>query len=267
MIRPHEKNHVLISGIFISALLIVFMITVIVLNKESAFLSSKKYLSIEVKNAQNLKIGAAIQLKGIKIGSVTDISFQSLDGILITLGIQAQYLQWIKNDSYVSFKTQGVLGDKLLEILGGTENAPTVIDGAKLTVNEISSIDQIITKSEDIIIIAGRVLGKLDKILSNVDDKRIDRILYNLEMTSQSSQKFVSSLSSAKIPEMTGKLTSATSELEQILSQIAKGPGTLHSLIYDPAIHEDLKSLLGGANRNKVLKYFIRESVKNGEAK
>jgi phospholipid/cholesterol/gamma-HCH transport system substrate-binding protein len=41
----------------------------------------------------------------------------------------------------------------------------------------------------------------------------------------------------------------------------------MNSLIYSDDVHEELRALLGGANRNKVIKYFIRESIKNSEQK
>ena len=55
--------------------------------------------------------------------------------------------------------------------------------------------------------------------------------------------------------------------LDRILGRVENGPGTANSLIYDDVLHDDLKALLGGAQRNKVLKYFIRESIKNSEKK
>jgi hypothetical protein len=38
-------------------------------------------------------------------------------------------------------------------------------------------------------------------------------------------------------------------------------------LIYDDALHADLRKLLGGAERNTVIKYFIRESIKKAPPK
>jgi len=44
---------------------------------------------------------------------------------------------------------------------------------------------------------------------------------------------------------------------------LKSGEGTLGALINDPSLYEDLKSLIGGANRNRVLKYFIQKSVES----
>ena len=60
-------------------------------------------------------------------------------------------------------------------------------------------------------------------------------------------------------------LQNSASSLTEISNHIKEGPGTLHSLIYDRTLHDDLRTLIGGSNRNKVLKYFIRESIKKSE--
>ena len=73
MFKPNDKKNYLISGIFIFILLVVVVATVFMLNKENSIFSSDIVIKTEVKNAQNLKPGAAIQLRGIKVGSVKEI--------------------------------------------------------------------------------------------------------------------------------------------------------------------------------------------------
>jgi ABC-type transporter Mla subunit MlaD len=106
MIKPSDKKNYLISGIFISILLGICMITIFMLNKENSLFSSRVYLRTEVKSAQNLKDGAAVQLRGIKIGSISSIKFKNVETLIITLGVNADYSEWIKKDATIVFKTQ-----------------------------------------------------------------------------------------------------------------------------------------------------------------
>ena len=115
MIKPNDKKNYLISGIFISILLAISMVTIFMLNKENSLFSRRVYIKTEVKSAQSLKDGAAVQLKGVKIGSISSIQFKNVETLIITLGINADYKEWVKKDATISFKTQGVLGDKFLE--------------------------------------------------------------------------------------------------------------------------------------------------------
>jgi phospholipid/cholesterol/gamma-HCH transport system substrate-binding protein len=265
MYKPSDKKNYLIAGFFISILLLVSMVTVFMLNKENPLFSRKFYLKIEVSSAQNLKPGAAIQLKGIKVGSVASIDFKNLDTLVITLGILSDYQEWIKKDSYVSFKTQGVLGDKFLEILGGTESTPHTLTGDFLQVKDASQIDHIITKSEDLVVMAGNILAKFDKMLSSVEENRLEKILKNLEALTSNTNKLMSSINDKNLNVTIANFKQSSESMSKITKQIEDGPGTLHALIYDQSLHEDMRSLMGGANRSKVLKYFIRETIKKGD--
>ncbi len=265
MYKPSDKKNYLISGIFISVLLSIVSISIFMLNKENPIFSSKKYLRAEVLNAQNLKEGAAIQLKGIKVGSVASIDFKNIDTLTITLGINADYFEWIKKDSYLVFKTQGVLGDKFLEILGGTAGSENMQENDIISTNENSQFDHIVTKSEELIVLAGSILTKFDKMLSSVEQSRLDKILANLETLTSNTNKLMSSMNEKNINQTIMNFKSSSESMSRITKQIEEGPGTLHAILYDQGLHEDLRTLMGGANRNKVLKYFIRESIKKGD--
>lgn len=266
MFKPTDKKNYLISGIFISALLVVVMVTIFMLNKENPFFSSKVYIKTEVKSAQNLKDGAAVQLKGIKVGSIQEISFKNLETLEITLGVTEKYREWIKKDSVITFKTQGVLGDKFLEISGGTSEAQVVSDGDILVTNEGSQIDHIITKGEDLVVAAGSILTKVDKLLANVEEKRFERILLNMESLTANTNKVMTTLNDKNLGAAIGNMKTASDSMTRVTKRIEEGPGTLHALIYDQGLHEDLRSLVGGANRSKVLKFFIRESIKKNDS-
>lgn len=255
IIRPHERKTIIFSGIFVSFLAILSMVSIFLVSKDSSLFETKFKILTKVQNAQNLKLGAAVQLKGIKIGTIETMQFENTNTIKISLQISSKYKKWIKQDSYMAFKTQGVLGDRFLEILGGSEDSPAINNKDFLRTETNSQIDKFITKSEDLLLITGKVLTKIDRILSKVDDTKLESLFNNLDKSTKSLSKVL-----AAIP--TNKLTKSITNLDKITTQIESGPGSMHSLIYDQSLHTDLKTLLGGANRNKILKYFIRESIK-----
>ena len=265
MIKPTDKKNYLIAGIFLSILLAIISVTVFMLNKENPIFSRRIFINTEVANAQNLKEGAALQLKGIKIGSVHSIHFKNVNKLILTLGVNSDYIEWVKKDATMAFKNQGVLGDKFLEITGGTDSSPSVSEGDFLVTNESNQFEHIITKSEDLMVVAGSILTKFDKILSSVENNRLEKILVNLETLTANTNKVMSGLNDKNITQSVTNLKQSTESMSKITKQIEEGPGTLHALIYDQGLHEDLRTLVGGANRSKVLKYFIRESIKKGE--
>jgi phospholipid/cholesterol/gamma-HCH transport system substrate-binding protein len=254
VIRPTDKKNYLISGFFVVLLSILAMTSVFFISGENSIFTTKIELNTVVTNAENLKEGASVQLKGVQVGKVSGIEFLNVNQLRVSLSIDEKYKNWIREDSYVALKTQGVLGDMFIEILGGTNESKVIENGEELSVQEGPSIDKFIGQGEDILIVASRVLGRLDDILAAVEDKKISMILDNLESSSRSTKTVMSSLEKQDISKTFKNLNLASiglqnslGNIEKLTGRIEKGPGTLHSLIYDRSVHDDLKSILGGA--------------------
>ncbi|NBT58027.1 hypothetical protein EBT16_04505, partial [bacterium] len=60
-------------------------------------------------------------------------------------------------------------------------------------------------------------------------------------------------------------LNEALSHLDSIMKKIDSGDGTLGSLVNDPTVYEDVKSVLGGAKRSSILKYFMRQFIESSD--
>jgi phospholipid/cholesterol/gamma-HCH transport system substrate-binding protein len=60
-------------------------------------------------------------------------------------------------------------------------------------------------------------------------------------------------------------LTEASANLREVSRMIVDGEGTLGALVTDPTVYEDLQTLLGRAERNKILKTYVRQSIRANE--
>lgn len=60
-------------------------------------------------------------------------------------------------------------------------------------------------------------------------------------------------------------LAATASAMRETSEAINSGDGTLGLLARDPALYEDLRALVGGAQRNKLLRAYLRQTVKKGE--
>ena len=59
-------------------------------------------------------------------------------------------------------------------------------------------------------------------------------------------------------------LDQTSKNLKLVSSRLAQGEGTLGALIDDPALYEDLASLLRGANRSRILRSLIQSTRRSG---
>jgi len=61
------------------------------------------------------------------------------------------------------------------------------------------------------------------------------------------------------------ELRSAMRNLNSILEKINNGSGTLGALVNDPGLYDDVKLFVGGANRNRVVRNLVRETIKKSD--
>jgi phospholipid/cholesterol/gamma-HCH transport system substrate-binding protein len=274
--RKKDEMNLVKVGIFISLMTAVLMIMIVSIGKENSLFHPKIELKARVDNVKNLKPGSTVELKGIRVGSVNEIKIISEDMVEIHFTILESELQWIKQDSKVSVSTAGLVGDKYLEIYGGTkESKPLNPESDFLSSESGTDMKLLMTKGESIATITERILTRIDHIIYNMDDgKKLIDTVNSLSKTSANMERISEELKNAHLGDTVKnvnasmlRLGNASASIEKIMSRIEKGPGTLNSMIYDDGLHEDLRALLGGASRNKVIKYFIRESIQNSERK
>ena len=60
-------------------------------------------------------------------------------------------------------------------------------------------------------------------------------------------------------------LKKASSDLSEILAGIRRGEGTVGMLIRDPELYNEMKALLGKANRSKLMKTVIRATLQEND--
>lgn len=273
-VRKKDKANLVKVGVFITLLTAVLMIMVVSIGKETSLFDPKTDIKARVANVSNLKVGSYVELKGIRIGTVSSINIISDEEVEITMTILERELKWIKEDSKVSISTAGLVGDKFVEIYKGSKEARTFKPHKDFLVTEESAdFKKIMDKGDSIANVTERILSKLDNILVKIGDgQAIVESISSINKASSNMEKITSELKEARMGQMVqnvnmsmANLNKASSSLDRILTRVEKGPGTVNSLIYDEGVHDDLRALLGGAQRNKVIKYFIRESIKKSE--
>lgn len=262
--RKKDKTNLFKVGVFITGLTTVVVIMVMSIGKENSIFESKVDIKAKVENVANLKRGSYIELKGIRVGTVSDINIIADDEVQITMRILKSQLKWIKSDSKIAISTAGLVGDKYIEIYNGSKDSPKFNPEKDILLSEgMTNLKQIMSKGESIATTTERILGRVDQILVRLGDQTADSI----QKSTKNLEILTHDLKEAKIGEMVKNVNKTTASMARIMDQVEHGQGTVNSLLYDDGLYDDLRVLLGGAQRNKVIKYFIRESIKNAEKK
>jgi phospholipid/cholesterol/gamma-HCH transport system substrate-binding protein len=97
-----------------------------------------------------LQPGNNVWFSGLKIGTVKSLEFFGKSQVEVSLNIQSKAQKYIRKDAKVKISNDGLIGNKILVIYGGTEEFPTVEAGDTLSVEKtFSSEDMVNTFQEN----------------------------------------------------------------------------------------------------------------------
>jgi outer membrane protein OmpA-like peptidoglycan-associated protein len=115
-------------GVLVVMALIFLSIGVFLIGNKDFLFSSTYRLKAEFQNVAGLNNGAAVRIGGIHQGTVKEIDLPSqADGkVTVVMNVKSETRNIIKKDSRASIKTEGLLGDKYVEISFGSPKAEPI---------------------------------------------------------------------------------------------------------------------------------------------
>lgn len=94
-------------------------------------------LKAEFDNVAGVKKGASVQIAGVPVGEVAEISLSEREAALLSMRIDKR--MQVPIDSIASVKSQGIIGDKYIQLsLGGDD---TYLKPGEVIVETESSVD------------------------------------------------------------------------------------------------------------------------------
>ncbi|MEM7008252.1 MAG: MlaD family protein [Thermodesulfobacteriota bacterium] len=312
-------------GLFVIIAIAIVSTMIFMLGGEQNYFEKSYTLKTSFKNTAGLIKGAAVRLSGVRIGAVTDLGFANDpvgDKVInVTMQVNKEGMSRLNPDARATIKTEGLLGDKFIEIIPGTQqplaSPPDVVTIQSQTPIEFASI---IGQSGDLLANIISISKSLDKIVKGIGEgqnlENINQTIASVKATSEALQENMEAIKNGngilntmiygpkdstggKIDENTLiKLNGAVSKLDQVLDNVNRGEidvtlanlavasgelketmanfneisemlrggeGTLGALIIDPSIYDNLKGILGEADRSKFVRAAVRYLVDQEE--
>ncbi len=249
MNRSKESMQVQV-GAFAAVGLILLMVVIFMLGSEKKIFESQYKLVCHFDDISGLRVGAPVQLAGINVGTVSDISFDDKiekKKVKLVLRLTESYQPRIRQDSAATIVTQGLLGDKMVFITVGNLDKSILKDGAELPTSSTSGFYKVLENSDTLIQRVNEVAKTLDKLLAEV--KQGKGVLHALIYDPEGEQ-------------IVKNFQATSANLAQVTDKINQGSGTLGALVNDASLFNDMKTLLGKANRNKLVRAVIRYTLK-----
>jgi len=145
-----SKRRPVIVGVFVF-LGLVFLITgIMVIGNLHETFKKKISLTALFDDVNGLQVGNNIWFSGVKVGTVSKLEFVDHSKVRVELKVEINSIPFIRKDSFVKLSTDGLIGNKILVIYGGTATQPAIEHGDQLGVERtFTSEDMINTLQEN----------------------------------------------------------------------------------------------------------------------
>jgi phospholipid/cholesterol/gamma-HCH transport system substrate-binding protein len=188
-------------------------------------------------SAAGLRPGNDVWLDGLLVGKVEDVGLNhdaAIPGrVFVKMELDPSFTNNIRKDSVVGIESNGLLGDKTVQITSGSETAEIVGDGGIILGTEVGGIPKIIQGTDEII-------GNFNTISKNLT-KISENVVTLSDNVNRGQGTLGKLLTNAEIHD---NLNSSLVELQQLVEDIRTGPGTAGRLISDDEMYVRFTNLL-----------------------
>jgi phospholipid/cholesterol/gamma-HCH transport system substrate-binding protein len=138
-----ENRKSIIVGVFVLLGVAVFVIGILTLGGQNkSFVKSIK-ISAVFTDVAGLKKGNNVWFSGVKVGTIKNVRFTGTSQVDVDMSIEAATQQYIHRNALAHISSDGLIGNKIIVIDGGSPQAPIVQDGDVLQAAKLLSTDDI----------------------------------------------------------------------------------------------------------------------------
>jgi len=203
------NKRAVIVGLFVFLGILFFLAGIFMVgNLHDTFKTKMEVLSL-FDDVNGLQKGNNVWFSGVKIGTVSKINFHGKSQVEVSIKIEINSQQYIRKDAKVKISSDGLIGNKILIIYGGTASANEVQEGDTLEVEKTFSTEDMINTlqennknflaiTSDFKIISKNLVageGTIGKLLKdNAVYENINSVTLSLQNASIKAQELVNSL-------------------------------------------------------------------------
>ncbi len=196
--KSTKNNRPVVVGLFIVIGLAILILAVFTLGGQKRTFVKGFTVNTIFTDVNGLVVGNNIWLSGVKIGTVKKITFLPDSRVLVQMTLQRSLEPQIRKDSKTKISSDGLIGNKIIVITGGTKAAAMVQEGDYLAVQSTVSTEDMLTtlqaNNKNLLSITGSFArithnidsgnGTISSLINNQETARkIDASLNSLQAT------------------------------------------------------------------------------------
>lgn len=158
-------------GAFIILTLGCFMIAVFLIGNRAAMFHSSYSLNTQFDNVTGLEEGAAVRVGGVRKGMVKHLILPRKPNEKVTVSMELDQAtrEVVKKDSIAAIRSDGLLGDKYVEVTFGSPDGGNLKNGDTIASQPPIDISNLIAKTDKILDTASAAVDNVKDLSGNLD--------------------------------------------------------------------------------------------------
>lgn len=260
----------LVVAFFIITGFVLFLVAIFVIGSKQNMFTSTMKINAAFETVSGLLEGSNVRFNGISVGTVDKINIISGNKVMVEMTIVSDIQKFIKRDSKVKIVSEGLIGNKIIDITPGGENVPSISEGEWLesirpveaedimkSLKETGENASVVTK--DLANIVSKVNngeGTLGQLISNSSlYNGVDSTLRGFATSTGLVNNVLRNISSSidiitlEVIPMTQKIRNITQDISEITNKMNSSESVVGTLLTDTTFANNLKSLIRNANQ------------------
>lgn len=185
-------------------------------------------ISAKFKNVNGLMKGNNVRFSGIDVGTVESVEIINDSSVNVIMVIENDIQPYIKKSAVVSVGTDGLMGNKLINISGGVLPSPNVEEGDILVTKGQIEMDEMMSTLS---VTNQNILAITDNLKSITEKLKSKNNLWNVLLDTMVAENVKSTIVNLRYISNEG--VTITGDLKHLVKDVRNGKGTLGALITD----------------------------------
>jgi phospholipid/cholesterol/gamma-HCH transport system substrate-binding protein len=196
----HTQKFKVRLGLFIAGGIALFVIAIFIIGRQKNLFNPVFRLSTTFYNVSGLEVGSNIRFSGINVGTVDQIKIINDSTVRVDMLLSKSVQPFIKTDCEAGIGSSGIIGDRILIISQGSDDAVLAKEGQQIGSKEPVETDAIMASLEVTAGNAEIISHQLAEIMYNINKgngtlgrlimdstiaHNVDKTMQNLEKSSK----------------------------------------------------------------------------------
>lgn len=139
-----NRKRSVVVGLFVIIGLVILLVGILTIGSMKKVFSSNITVKTIFDDVNGLKAGNNIWYSGVKIGTVKSLRFLPNSQVEVMMNIEEKSQEFIRKNALAKVSTDGLIGNKIIVIYGGTQKVPSIEDGDQLAVAKVESTEEML---------------------------------------------------------------------------------------------------------------------------